>query len=107
MNSSSEKLLEILRRLDYDSASGEVYMNSPYCISTMFYPFNGPLYNEWKTVEEFFDKICGALRDKLDVVRMELELYSQASIAAEENLDAAVREINAKANEILKSFDLI
>ena len=118
MNSSSERLLEIIRKLEYDGLTNEGYgfklgdgttthSDSSYQIAVELGGVNENLSNNWYEVDNFFGKIIGALEEKLRVVRSELEIYSQSSISNEEELVTVVREVSDKANDILKRLAII
>ena len=118
MNSSSERLLEIIRKLEYDGVSdngygftqldgSSSYEDAAYQIAIELAKINGNLSENWYEVDNFFGKIIKALEEKLRIVRNELEIYSQSSLSNEKELIAVVREVNDKANDILKKLSII
>lgn len=102
--SSSERLLEIIRGLEFDGdyRHAGVWEHISWELSSI----NPSLAEEWSNVESFFSKVRAALEENLSVVRNELELYSTSSVSIEEELVSVVQEVISSSESILKKLGL-
>ena len=108
MDSGAKELLEIIRKLEGESLSGDYYeCTGAANVRDLVDPADHALARGWDEVYRFYRKVVSALEEDLRIVRNELEVYSQSSIDIEEALIGTVKEVQDKASELLKKLDIV
>ena len=104
-SSSSERLLNVIRGLEYDDANRSAKLNT-YDLQSILSPVSPRLGQDWANVGDFFDRVRQALSTDLNIVKTELEVYSTSSIENESELVSILTEIVSARESILGRLGL-